>query len=73
MSSARSSAGEFGGRLSYSNIELLGWKHPRAQNVGEGRLVEEGGENWASLKFVSLLFPSLIFSLLMVVFPTSMN
>ena len=68
--------GEFSGRvlgrLSSPKRELLGCKHPRAQNVGEGRLAEEGdegGEDAASLRFVSLLFPSLIFSLLMVVFP----
>ena len=56
--------------------ELFGWKHPRAQNIGEARLAEEkdeGGEDGASLIFVSLLFPSLSFSLLIVVFYPSMN
>ena len=56
--------------------ELLAWKHPRVQNFGEGRLAEEGdegGEDEASLRFVYLLFSSLIFCLLMVVFSPSMN
>ena len=40
--------GEFNGgvrgRLSGLKRELLEWKHPRAQSVGEGRLDEEGDE-----------------------------
>ena len=63
----RSSSGEFrggGGGLSGLKKELLGWKHPRAQNVGEGRLSEEGdegGEDGDSLRFVSPLFPSWLY------------
>ena len=30
------------GTLSVQKRELLGWKHPRAQSFGEGRLDEEG-------------------------------
>ena len=53
-------AREFAGRLSRPKRELLGWKHPRAQNVGEERLAEdgdEGGEDGTSLRYFSLLFP----------------
>ena len=52
--------GEFGGDSLVLKRELLGWKHPRAKSISEGRLDEEGddrGEMELSLIFVYLLFP----------------
>ena len=46
------------GRLSSPKRELLGSKHPRAQNVGEGRLDVEGDEGGEDGAFTHIYFSS---------------
>ena len=47
------------GTLLVQKRELLGWKHPRAQSFGEGRLDEEGNEGGENGAFTHICLSSL--------------